>query len=271
MKEAEAGLPAEVNFLLDEVEAFGEMTEAILVGSQTGSSSQYLGTAATSSERFEVFVAAESKKKEDARLAEIAQKEEEKKMLAESQLHKQKAEEEQRQHEEERKRALEERMANARSGNMGGRLGTRGPDGLTPNIGPRSNSMDIPTGPESTTSRSMGNNGPNAGPSRVPGIGTGPSGTPQNRFQPPPGGQGDPAKVVTITASNVKNSGSGDYVHNAPKWLLQHSLSVEISNGNLKITLQNYDKPLADLESCFPMLVFEKIDASNRTITAKEK
>lgn len=77
--------------------------------------------------------------------------------------------------------------------------------------------------------------------------------------------------MVTITAANVKNGNAVDYTRDLPKWLLQHSVSVLISNGNLKITMQNFDKPLRELEACFPMLVFDKIDNESRTITAKER
>jgi len=248
-------VPIELDFLFKEVDAFSEVCEGLMFGFQ-GHLPLMLTTSSTSTDRFKEFLAAEEKKKEDVRKAEIDRQEKEKQKLADETLRRQKSEERQREQEEERKQALEERLANPSTG-LGG--GSR-PGGF----GPRPGSMGMPTGPR-------GDSGQPGFPPGFPGFVAGGSGMPQDRGQPPPASQVDTSRMVTITAPNVKNGNSSDYTRDIPKWLLPHSVSVLISNGNLKITLQNYDKPLTDLESCFPMLVFEKVDNATRTITAKEK
>ena len=277
---SEAVLSAEVDFLFDEVNAFSEMAEGIIFSSRVDLSSTYLAAAPTSSERFKAFIAAGEKLKADAVQAEVDRKEEEKQQLAAAQLRVQKAAEDQRKDEEDRQRAMEERIANASSGKSGGRRGTRGPGGLTEGPGPRSGPIGIPTGPGGVPIDAMGDGRQPGQPPNFPGFGAGPPGMagpagmpgmPQDRFQSPPAIQGDPAKLVTITCANVKNGDSSTYLRDLPKWLLQYAPSILISNGNLKITVQNYDKPLADLGPCFPSLVFVKIDTEARTIMAKEK
>lgn len=267
----EATLTAEVTFLFEEVTTFHEMSEGIIFGSSGRSSSVVLSTAATSSERFKAFVAAEEERKADALQAEIDRKNKEQQRLADAQLREQVAAEERRKKEEERQRALDERLAAASSGNAGGRLGARGPEGLAGGIGPRPGPIGVPTGPGGSPRDSLGNDRQLGQPPNFPGFGTGPLGPRQGGFQPPSMPQGDPAKMVTITCDKVKNNDSSVYSRDLPKWLLQYSPTISISNGSLKITVQNYDKPLADLAPCFPMLLFEKIDIEKRTITAKEK
>jgi len=145
------------------------------------------------------------------------------------------------------------------------------------NIGPRPGRIGVPSGPGGLPTDAMGagdtapaGQGPGQ-PPNFPGYAGAPSDRSQDRFQPQPASQGDPAKTVTITCAKVKNADSSAYLRDLPKWLLQYSPFFSISNGDLKITVQNYDKPLADLEPCFPSLVFETIDTESRTIIAKEK
>jgi hypothetical protein len=261
-------LPSELSFLLDEVKACGDMIEGIIYGSRGGASAQLLTTSETSRGRYEAFVAAEEKKKKDALQAEIDRQELEKKKLAEAELRKQKAAEKDRQDEEDRKRALEERLANASSGKQGeGRFGPRQPGGPMGGMGRPGSRGGLPSDPPSGN---MGN-APGQFPPNFPGFGRDGPGMSQGATQPPTAPQGDPAKMVTITAKQVKNGNSSDYLRDLPKWLLQYSPSVIVTNGDLKITVQNFDRPLSDLGPCFPMLVIESIDDKSRSIVAKDK
>ncbi len=274
--EAEATLPVEVDFLFADVDAVSEFSEGLIFGSNRASSVKSLTTAPTSAERLQAFIVALDKQKQDALQAEIDRQEKEKQELAAAQLRKQQAEEEDRKREEERKRALEERMAAASSGKAGGGLGG-GPRGMNGNVGPRPGRTGVPSGPGGLPTNALGAGdtataGQRPGqPPNFPGYAGAPNNRPRDRFQPQPASQGDPAKMVTITCAKVKNADSSAYLRDLPKWLLQYSPVISVSNGDLKITVQNYDKPLADLEPCFPSLVFETIDTESRTIIAKEK
>lgn len=53
--------------------------------------------------------------------------------------------------------------------------------------------------------------------------------------------------------------------------MVSRGSKVSVTYGSLKITIQNFDKPLTEIAQRFPMLVFEKIDSETRTITAREK
>lgn len=287
LMEAETTFSMAGNFLFDEVEEFSKVCDSIMVGSQTGSLGSYLKSSPTSSGRFEAFIAAEEKKQADARQAELDRAAEEQRQLAAVELRKQLAEEEQRRYREERERALEQRKAEARAGHQGGLPGLGTPGRVQETIDALAGSQDStatptrPSGPLGATEPSMphelapdsnnphGKQQPSA-PRNFPGIGSRPSGPPVG-FQPSPGVLGDPTKLVTISCAKVKNGDSSAYIRDLPKWFLQYGPVVSITNGSLKITIQNFDKPLSEIAQCFPMLVFEKIDNETRTITAREK
>lgn len=263
LMEAETKLSREVDFLFKEVDAFSDVCEGHLFGFQ-GQLPAMLGSNTTSSDRLKEFLAMEEKKMEDARKAEAERQEKERLKLAEESVRRQESEKRQREQEEERNRALAERLANPTSGLSGGRSGARGFEGQRENVGPGPGALGMPTGPR-------GNMAQPSFQQDFSGFANRPLGMPEDRFQPPAANRGDPAKMVTIAASKVKNGNTKDYIKDLPNWLLQYSPVVSISNGELKITLKDFDKPLSELEPCIPMLVFEEIDNNRRTIIAKEK
>ncbi len=273
LMEAEATLPVEVSFLFDEVSAVSDRIESIIFGAPHALASS-LGTGETSQKRFEDVLATIKKKELAAIQAEADRKEEAQRQLAAAQQRQQNAIEEQRKREEDRKRAVEERkqqMADIAMGNAGRERGGRGRGESSEPVGPRSGRGGPPSAFDGEPSDRRGRGPQHGSPQDSRGPGSGLPAMPQDRVQRPPAQPSDPAMMVTITATNVKNLDSSSYTRALPKWLLTYAPSLTISNGSLTIKIQNYDKPLAELETCFPTLEFVSVDSESRTIVAKEK
>ncbi len=79
------------------------------------------------------------------------------------------------------------------------------------------------------------------------------------------------ANQVTITADRVTRLDTKAMSQAIPDWLRKYPVSISRSNDTLRITIGNFDRPLEDLEACFPDLIFDEIKTGQRTIIARER